>query len=351
LSGFRVDAVPFLIEMKQTDAQLEMTPHGFLEDLSEYLRRRTGNSILLGEVNLPPQDAAEFFGEGDELQMLFAFNINQYLHLALARQSAEPLRKALGNLPSIPPTCQWAHFLTNHDELTLDQLTESERQEVFDAFGPEEDMQLYGRGIRRRLPPMLDGNESRLRLAYSILFSLPGTPVLFYGEEIGMGENLDIPGRLSVRTPMQWTDGHNAGFSSGPESELLRPITQGEFGPASVNVASQLREQDSMLSFTQRLIRRRRLTPELGMGGCSLIGVDNPAVLAHRCDWDGESVIALHNLSESEANVDLSGELDDRSKIEIWSDREYSEVSGNLALGPWGYRWIRLVDRVGADLL
>jgi trehalose synthase len=352
LSGFRVDAVPFLIEMKQTDAQLEMTPHGFLEDLSEYLRRRTGNSILLGEVNLPPQDAAEFFGEGDELQMLFAFNINQYLHLALARQSAEPLRKALGNLPSIPPTCQWAHFLTNHDELTLNQLTESERQEVFDAFGPEEDMQLYGRGIRRRLPPMLDGNESRLRLAYSILFSLPGTPVLFYGEEIGMGENLDIPGRLSVRTPMQWTDGHNAGFSSGPESELLRPITQGEFGPASVNVASQLREQDSMLSFTQRLIRRRRLTPELGMGGYSLIGVDNPAVLAHRCDWDGESVIALHNLSESEANVDLSGELDDRSKIEIWSDREYSEVSaGNLALGPWGYRWIRLVDRVGADLL
>jgi glycosidase len=199
---------------------------------------------------------------------------------------------------------------------------------------------------------MLAGNESRLRLAYSILFSLPGTPVLFYGEEIGMGENLDIAGRLSVRTPMQWTDGHNAGFSSGPESGLLRPITEGAFGPKSVNVSSQLGAPESMLSFMQLLIRRRRLTPELGMGGYSVIGVDDPAVLAHRCDWDGDAMIALHNLSDGDTKADISEEVDDRTLVELWRDRDYGEVNaGEVELGPWGYRWIRLVDRAGPSLL
>lgn len=352
LSGFRVDAAPFLIELKETSAQLEMTPHGFLKELAGYLGRQTGDSILLGEVNLPPDDAIEFFGEGDELQMLFNFHLNQYLHLALARSHADPMRKALQSLPEIPSRCQWATFLTNHDELTLDQLTDAERKEVFEAFAPSEEMQLYQRGIRRRLPPMLGGDKARLRFAYSLLFSLPGTPVLFYGEEIGMGENLAVPGRQSVRTPMQWTDGENGGFSSAPADELLRPVPRGEFGPAEVNVSAQLRDPDSMLSWMQRLIRRRRLTPELGMGGYSVVKACDPSVLVHRCDWDGESVIAVHNFSDRETSVSIEHELDDRRMVEIWNDQEYGDIDpAQTSVGPLGYRWIRLVDRVGADLI
>lgn len=344
VSGFRVDAVPFLIKSKGIDAQLEMTPHGFLEDLAGYLRRRQGNSILLGEVNLPPREAVQFFGEGgEELQMLFNFNVNQYFHLALARRQADPLRKALQSLPELPHVCQWANFLTNHDELTLDQLTAAERQEVFDAFGPEEDMQLYGRGIRRRLPPMLGGDVERIRLAYSVLFSLPGTPVLFYGEEIGMGENLDIPDRRSVRSPMQWTARENGGFSSS--SEPRRPVTGGAFGPNNVNVAAQSRQPDSMLRWMQSLIRRRRETPEFGMGRPSLIDVGGPEVLAQRSDWDTRSVIALHNFSEEKVEMSIAGQCEGRRTVEIWSDTDYGELDpSQVTLSGYGYRWIRLVE-------
>ena len=163
--------------------------------------------MLLGEVNLPPEDQRTFFGDedGDELQMLFSFTVNQAMYLALAREQSAPLEQALAALPAIPPDCQWASFARNHDELTLDKLSASEREEVFAAFGPEKELQLFGRGLRRRLPTMLDGDQQRLRMVYSLVFSLPGTPVLFYGEEIGMGENLAIEGRMSVRAPMQWS--------------------------------------------------------------------------------------------------------------------------------------------------
>ena len=344
LSGFRVDAVPFLIELSGIDTQLGMTPHGFLRELAGYLGRRRGDAILLGEVNLPPQDAVEFFGNGDELQMLFNFGVNQYLHLALVRNDADPLRKALERLPEIPAACQWANFLTNHDELTLDQLTESERQEVFDEFGPDEDMQLFGRGIRRRLPPMLGGDLHRLRLAYTVLFSLPGTPVLFYGEEIGMGENLNIPGRRAVRSPMQWTSGENAGFSTAPTDRLRRPVTEGPYGPAKVNAADQLRDPESMLAWMERLIRRRRETPEFGLGAYSLLDLGYSEVLAHRCDWGGRSVIALHNFSDEPVEVDIEPECDDRRSVDVWSDRDYGEVDpGSIRISGNGYRWLRLI--------
>ena len=216
VSGFRVDAVPFLFAKDAAPGDPGVfDPNQYLGDVRNFVTRRLGDAVLLGEVNLPYKDQLTFFGgpDGDGLNMQFDFIGMQNMYLSLARGDARPIAKALRQRPHLDVTSQWANFVRNHDELTLDKLSEDERQEVFDAFGPDPDMQLYGRGLRRRLPSMLGGDERRMRMAYSLMFSLPGTPVLFYGEEIGMAENLDIPGRLAVRTPMQWTGGDNGGFS------------------------------------------------------------------------------------------------------------------------------------------
>jgi len=342
LSGFRVDAVPFLIELGGIEAQLEITPHGLLKDLAALLGRRQGDAILLGEVNLPPGQAVEFFGEGDELQMLFNFHVNQYLHLALVRRDADPIRKAIANLPQIPENCQWANFLTNHDELTLDQLTEGERHEVFEALGPEPGMLLYDRGIRRRLPPMLGGDQDRLRLAYSVLFSLPGTPVLFYGEEIGMGENLDIPDRYAVRSSMQWDSSPGGGFSDVPVEELRRPPPTGPYSPQEVNVRAQIDDPDSTLSWMRRLIQRRRNLPELGLGDYSLVEVGSSKVLAILFEWAGRSLLTLHNFSGRPVEVDIGDHLGGEPGVDVWSDSHYQSADGTFALSANGFRWTRI---------
>ena len=195
VDGFRVDAVPFLLEGGAIPGDVDLDPHDFLQDLRSFVARRKGDAVLLGEVNLPATGLREFFGDqGDEVQLLFNFPLMEAMYLSLAREDARPLARAIEGSKQIEDA-QYANFVRNHDELILDQLSEKERQDVFEAFGPEPDMQLFGRGLRRRLPPMLDGDPQRIRMVYSLLFSLPGTPVLFYGEEIGMGENLAIEGR------------------------------------------------------------------------------------------------------------------------------------------------------------
>ena len=196
--------------------------------------------------------------------------------------------------------------MRNHDELTLDKLTDDEREEVFAAFGPEESMQIYGRGLKRRLPPMLDGDPRRIRMVYSLLFSLPGTPVLFYGEEIGMGENLAAEGRQAVRTPMQWSaDRRNGGFSTAAPSRLPNPVVEGAFGPAHVNVADQRRDPDSLLAFVTLLVQRYRECPELGWGDLELLDQPHASVLAHCCRWDGAALVAVHNLGPESLTVPL----------------------------------------------
>lgn len=274
--------------------------------------------------------------------MVFNFHVNQYVHLALVRRHADPVRKALTSLPSIPENCQWANFLTNHDELTLDQLTESERQEVFEAFAPDEGMRLFGRGIRRRLPSMLGGDEGRLRLAYSVLFSLPGCPVLFYGEEIGMGENLEIEGRRAVRSPMQWSPRRNGGFSGASPDELIRPITNGQFGPKNVNAEEQVGRSGSMFDWMQRLVRRRRELPEFGLGEYRLLEVDRPEVLALRFDWEGRTVVTLHNFSGDELEVGVGLDMDGSQAVELWSDSDYDDSANSpFFLMGNGFRWFK----------
>jgi glycosidase len=212
-------------------------------------------------------------------------------------------------------------------------------------------MQLFGRGLRRRLPPMLDGDAARIRLVYSLLFSLPGTPVLFYGEEIGMGENLDVPGRLSVRTPMQWADEPNGGFSTARPGRLPRPVVEGEFGPLAVNVAGQRRDPDSLLNWMERMIRRRRECPEFGWGTMTLLDASDDAVLAHRCDWEGTPVVAVHNLgAEPRAiKVDLGDTADADRVVDLLSVTDpvhpLDASSLELKLEGYGYRWYRLQRR------
>jgi trehalose synthase len=351
LSGFRVDAVPFLIEPPGGRRRSGDDPHKLIRDIRRFMGRRRGDAVLVGEVNLAPREQRAFFGDedGDELQMVLSFSVNQAMFLALARGDAAPLARALERLPVIPEDCQWANFVRNHDELTLDRLSEAERQEVFAAFGPSKDVQLYGRGLRRRLPPMLDGDERRIRLMYSLAFSLPGTPVLFYGEEIGMGENLAIEGRYSVRTPMQWSADPNGGFTTATEPS--RPLVQdGPFSYREVNVAAQRRDPHSMLNWMERLIRRRRECPELGWGSWALLDAGDDAVLAHRCDWDDATVVAVHNLAGRDASARLvlgdGGELVDLFENE---DHELDAGEVTLELPPYGARWYRL-RRPGALL-
>jgi maltose alpha-D-glucosyltransferase/alpha-amylase len=365
LSGFRVDAVPFLLEtMGSDDAGRLPDPHDYLADLRAFLSRRTGEGVLLGEVNLPYPDTARYFGGpdgvGDELTSCFDFILMQRMYLSLARCDAGPLASALRERPEPPRDAQWATFVRNHDELTLDKLSESERGEVFAAFGPEEHMRLYGRGLRRRLPAMLDGDDRRIRMVYSLLFSLPGTPVLFYGEEIGMAENLDVAGRFSVRTPMQWEPTPDGGFSSVEPARWPAPFPPGEYGPQRVNVESQRRDPDSMLSWIRMLIERYRECPELAWGAYQVLPTDAPAVFALRCDAGDGTVLALHNLDDTRVEVELTLEGFDsgHTLVDLLRDGT-TKVSDSgrvrLELDGYGGRWLRAhregeIGGVGGDL-
>jgi glycosidase len=289
----------------------------------------------------------KFFGNaegvGDELTMCFDFIGMQQMYLSLARKDSGALARVLGERPHPPRDAHWATFVRNHDELTLDKLTEYERKEVFAEFGPEPDMQLYDRGLRRRLPSMLDGDQRRIRMVYSLLFSLPGTPVLFYGEEIGMAENLAAEGRLAVRTPMQWDGTANGGFSTAPAKTLPGPVVEGRFGPAHVSVDAQRRDPDSLLSWIRLLVERYRDCPELAWGEFQVLPTEDPAVLAHRSDADG-TVVAVHNFGDVEATITLP--LKDFSQAEdlLVDGTVKVPKSGNVkvTLEPYGCRWFRV---------
>lgn len=350
LSGFRVDAVPFLLETDGISQSMELAPHDWLRDLRSFLGRRRGDALLMGEVNLDYEAVREFYGDGggDELHMCLNFNLNQAFALALVREDAGALVHNLRAMPTLPKEAAWANFIRNHDEWSLDKLTEAERQEVFQAFGPKPDMQLFGRGLRRRLPTMLDGDQARLRMAYSLMFSLPGAPVLFYGEEIGMAENLEIEGRMSVRSLMQWSDRKNGGFSEADSDALCRPLIKSKkWGPSAINVRDQERDGGSLLIWMEKLIRHRREMPEIAFGKWSLLPVDDPAILALRYEWGERRSIVIHNLApkEKEISFQLAPTRDKRSIVDRFGDGDIDVAAdGTVTLGleSYGYRWLRL---------
>jgi trehalose synthase len=353
VSGFRVDAVPFLFAKDAAPGTPGIfDPNEYLGDIRNFVTRRVGDAVLLGEVNLPYKEQLTFFGgpDGDGLNMQFDFIGMQNIYLSLARGDARPIARALRQRPKLDLTSQWANFVRNHDELTLDKLSDAERQEVFDEFGPDPDMQLYGRGLRRRLPSMLGGDERPMRMTYSLVFSLPGTPVLFYGEEIGMAENLDIPGRLAVRSPMQWTGGANGGFSKAPKRRLTRPLIDGMYGPERINAADQRHDHDSFWWFMRNLIYTYRQQPEIGWSTAEVLKQPHPAVLAHVCrEKSGWAMVALHNFGSDRCIVPI--QLEDAPPGSILVDlldglsEHELDAKGKTELGleGYGFRWLRLL--------
>jgi maltose alpha-D-glucosyltransferase/alpha-amylase len=354
VAGFRMDAVPFIIEETEPGNPNSPKDMDFLTDLRQHLQWRKGDSVLLAEANVEPDQLVKFFadsgGSSNRIHMLFDFMLNTKLMLALARGNPEPIIEALRETPGLPSGGQWATFLRNHDEVDLSRLTADQREQVFAEFGPEPQMQLYGRGIRRRLAPMLGNDRRRIELAYALQFSLRGTPVLRYGEEIGMGDDLSLEGRDSIRTPMQWSLVANGGFSTASPDKLIRPvISEGEFGYERVNVTLQRRDPSSLLSWFERMIRTLREAPEVGGGTCTHVDVPGPGgVLVHRADADNGTMIFVHNLGTEDATLDLSvlsAEAD--SPNDVLADQEYPAVDkfDAIQVAAHGYRWIRLRRR------
>ncbi len=345
VSGFRLDAVPFLIERKGAKVE-HAKDFDLLHEMRHFLQWRERDAILLAEANVPPEESLKYFGEqGDRLEMMLNFPVNQRLFYALATGDVGPLAWALEQTAGYPREAQWAHFLRSHDELDLGRLTDTERARVFEAFAPEENMRLYGRGIRRRLAPMLRNDRRRLELACSLLFSLPGTPILQYGDEIGMGEDLGLPERECARTPMQWTHERHGGFSRA--DRVVRPVVaDSEFGYRKVSVADERRDPASLLNWTERRIRMRKECPEISWGDFRILRTNARPVLVLRYDWRGTSLVTMHNFTDRPQRIDFDADAPRGRELVDVFDENHSRADGNgihhVELGPYGYRWLRV---------
>lgn len=350
VDGFRVDAVPFILESPAPGKKKPKMHFEYLKEMRRFLQWRSGNAILLGEANILPKDSKKYFGEdGDGMHLLFNFFVNQHTFYALASGEIQPLIKALESTRGLEQTCNWAQFLRNHDELDIDRLKDKEKQKVFEKFAPEKYMELYGRGIRRRLAPML-GSRQEIELAYSLMFSLPGTPVIRYGDEIGMGDDLSLDEREAVRTPMQWSGDPGAGFSSA--TKLVHPlISEGYYAYQHINVENQRRDPGSLLNWITALIRLRKECPEIGFGEWRIINTKWPKILAMCYTWQNNSLYIFHNFDDKPAEVVLNKRdathsrlIDLMNNVESIADKQHKHT---IIVDALGYRWFRQGDPAG----
>jgi maltose alpha-D-glucosyltransferase/alpha-amylase len=345
VSGFRMDAVPFLIERKGADVTTHTQDFELLHEMRDFLAWRCRDAILLAEANVPPAQSLEYFGAtGDRLQMMLNFPVNQRLFYALATGDERPLVKALEDTYERPPNAQWVNFLRSHDELDLGRLTDAQRQRVFDAFAPSKDMQLYDRGIRRRLAPMLDNDRRRLELAFSLLFTLPGTPMLQFGDEIGLGDDLSLPERECARTPMQWSAEPHGGFTTA-RRPVRRVISDPIYGFREVNVAAQRRDPGSLLSWMERALRVRKECVEIGWGDWSFLATGARGTMAMRYEWRSHAFVAVHNFTAKPQVAAFSGKEAGDRLVSLLGNKD-SEPDGRgrhvIELEPYGYRWFKV---------
>lgn len=344
VSGFRIDALTHIVREKGNITIKD--PFQIARDLAHFVEEMKSDGVLLGETDVPPKEYQQYFGEHQNgVQMLLNFYLAEYMFLAFARRERAPLDHALSILPKPGFFHQFGNFLRNHDELDLERLTESERKVVFEKFAPDENMRVFGRGIRRRLAPMFNNDRRWLELANSLLFSLPGSPVVRYGDEIGMGDDLSLEGRKSVRTIMQWSARKNAGFSDAEEKDLFKPlIKEGDYSYKKVNVEAQYRNPDSLLNWKIKLFRVRTRCVPFGRGEFHVLNSGHPAVFAHYARLKDEVTVAVHNFSDEEVTIQLNlGEDKAHRLIDVFGDTVYEELEqeDSIKINPLGYRWFR----------
>lgn len=348
IDGFRADAVPYLFERQGTNCENLPETHAYLKKLRAYLDENYPDRVLLCEANQWPEDVREYFGNGDEFHMGFHFPVMPRIYMSLRKNDISPLVWILDRTPPIPEECQWCTFLRNHDELTLEMVTEEERQWMWKEYAPEPRMRL-NLGIRRRLAPLLENNRQKIELANSLLFTLPGSPIIYYGDEIGMGDNIWLPDRNGVRTPMQWTGDPGAGFSDQPVDEYYSPvISEPLYDPQTVNVHAQSADPDSLLNTMKKMVAVRKKHPAFGRGTFDWLQKENQTVAAYLREYQGERLVIANNLSGKNQTIQLdpakvksSAQLVDLFSGQLYSN-SYSSNSRQLSLQPWQYLWLKI---------
>lgn len=345
VDGFRADAVPYLIEREGTSCENLPETHDYLKEMRALIDQEYPGRILLAEANQWPQDLRPYFADGDEFHMAFQFPLMPRLYYAIAKGNAYSIVEILKETPDIPANCQWCTFLRNHDELTLEMVTEDERQFLWDHYASEARMRL-NLGIRRRLAPLLDGDNSKNELLNAMLFSLPGAPVIYFGDEIGMGDNIDLNDRDGVRTPMQWNAGNNAGFSSLTGDKLPVPVIEnGKFGYKNINVEKQANDPDSLFNRLRNLIAIRKEHEIFSSQSLSFLELNNSSLLAVQRQDESTNIICVHNLSDKHQEIEIpflgvSVLVQSLEKTNIHTESGKTSIS----LPPYGYIWVKKTE-------
>ncbi len=344
--GFRLDAVPYLFEREGTNGENLPETHRFLKEVRALVDRESPGAVLLSEANQWPHDVIEYFGDGDECHMNFHFPVMPRLFMALARGHADDVRSILAETPDLPDGGQWAVFLRNHDELTLEMVTPDEREFMWDQYAPDPEMRL-NQGIRRRLAPLLADDRRSRELLHGVLLSLPGSPVLYYGDEIGMGDEYLLKDRDGVRTPMQWTGDPGAGFSSAdPETYWLPLVTAEGYQPSDINVAAQRIEPGSFLNWLRTMLETRRTRPEMGLGSFEILDAADPAILAYARELGDTMTLVLANFGQETRRTRIVGtHLAGRVAIDITTGDRLLDVGSDpfeMDLGALEFRWLEL---------
>ncbi|HUE83962.1 MAG TPA: maltose alpha-D-glucosyltransferase [Pyrinomonadaceae bacterium] len=348
IDGFRVDAVPYLFEREGTNCENLAETHQFLKRLRAHVDAHYPNTLLLAEANQWPEDVVEYFGRGDEFHMGYNFPIMPRLFMALRQEDRRPIVDIIERTPDIPDNCQWGIFLRNHDELTLEMVTDEERDYLYNEYAKDRRMRL-NLGIRRRLAPLMDNGRRRIEMLHGLLFSLPGSPFLYYGDEIGMGDNIYLGDRDGVRTPMQWTVDRNAGFSFADFAQLYFPLNMDPvYGYQSVNVEAQQRYDSSLLNWIRSVIHLRKRHQVFSRGTMNIIKPKNRTIFAFTRSYEGETVICIFNLSQSAQPVELPlSDFEGRIPVEMAGGTPFPRIGKRpyqLAFSPLGFYWLVLKD-------
>jgi len=351
LDGFRLDAVPYLYERDGTNGENLPETHEFLKLVRRTVDEEYPDRVLLAEANQWPADVVEYFGDGDECHMAFHFPVMPRMFMALRREEATPMLEILRQTPHIPQNCQWGLFLRNHDELTLEMVTDEERDYMYSEYAKDPRMKLNV-GIRRRLAPLLEGGRDEIELMHAILFSLRGSPVLYYGDEIAMGDNVYLGDRDGVRTPMQWTGDRNGGFSRADFAQLYAPpLMDPVYGYQAVNVEAQLRTPTSLLRWMRRLIALRKEHPVFGLGSFEALVPENPRIFAHIRSYEDDVALCVHNLASSAQAVELDlSWYEGYRPVEMFGGSRFPRIGQLpylLTLAPRGFYWFLLEPEDG----